>query len=218
MGSPINNRALFPCQEPPVAMSTWQATVRAAASFVVLMSGENSAKPTPLQEGTVCVFFLIGVWCTHCTQRPSSCAIASEEQLCWWGWNKNPARRRTGLGRGTWESGYGVPDSPRQSYQFIDDSRVTLTWWFVEQKWVVLVEDFLDRQVCHGNTLELSYVWFGYGIHMWLSVFLRGSTQAGQLAGLGNLSPRCARKMVVRANTSPRSFVRYLLVQSPLSI
>ncbi|XP_012495517.1 PREDICTED: aminopeptidase O [Propithecus coquereli] len=51
MGSPINNRALFPCQEPPVAMSTWQATVRAAASFVVLMSGENSAKPTQLQEG-----------------------------------------------------------------------------------------------------------------------------------------------------------------------
>lgn len=56
VGSPINNRALFPCQEPPVAMSTWQATVRAAASFVVLMSGENSAKPTQLQEGTVHVF------------------------------------------------------------------------------------------------------------------------------------------------------------------
>ncbi|XP_058513288.1 aminopeptidase O [Ochotona princeps] len=51
MGSPINNRALFPCQEPPVAMSTWQATVRAAASFVVLMSGENSAKPTQIREG-----------------------------------------------------------------------------------------------------------------------------------------------------------------------
>ncbi|XP_058997086.1 aminopeptidase O isoform X3 [Mustela lutreola] len=51
IGSPINNRALFPCQEPPVAMSTWQATVRAAASFVVLMSGENSAKPTQLQKG-----------------------------------------------------------------------------------------------------------------------------------------------------------------------
>nr|XP_011769615.1 aminopeptidase O isoform X3 [Macaca nemestrina]XP_011769616.1 aminopeptidase O isoform X3 [Macaca nemestrina]XP_011769617.1 aminopeptidase O isoform X3 [Macaca nemestrina]XP_011769618.1 aminopeptidase O isoform X3 [Macaca nemestrina] len=51
VGSPVNNRALFPCQEPPVAMSTWQATVRAAASFVVLMSGENSAKPTQLWEG-----------------------------------------------------------------------------------------------------------------------------------------------------------------------
>uniref|UniRef100_A0A8C2ZU30 Aminopeptidase O (putative) n=1 Tax=Cyclopterus lumpus TaxID=8103 RepID=A0A8C2ZU30_CYCLU len=40
-GSPINNRALFPCQEPPVAMSTWQATVRAPSGCVVLMSGED---------------------------------------------------------------------------------------------------------------------------------------------------------------------------------
>ncbi|XP_042134548.1 aminopeptidase O isoform X1 [Peromyscus maniculatus bairdii] len=59
MGSPINNRALFPCQEPPVAMSTWQATVRAAASFVVLMSGENSAKPTPLQEGCMSWYYYV---------------------------------------------------------------------------------------------------------------------------------------------------------------
>ncbi|XP_052585037.1 aminopeptidase O isoform X3 [Peromyscus californicus insignis] len=59
MGSPINNRALFPCQEPPVAMSTWQATVRAAASFVVLMSGENSAKPTPLREGCMSWYYYV---------------------------------------------------------------------------------------------------------------------------------------------------------------
>ncbi|KAM9392074.1 aminopeptidase O [Pholidichthys leucotaenia] len=45
-GSPINNRALFPCQEPPVAMSTWQATVRAPSECVVLMSGEEPAVPT----------------------------------------------------------------------------------------------------------------------------------------------------------------------------
>ncbi|XP_054466657.1 aminopeptidase O isoform X2 [Anoplopoma fimbria] len=44
-GSPINNRALFPCQEPPVAMSTWQATVRAPSECVVLMSGEEPAIP-----------------------------------------------------------------------------------------------------------------------------------------------------------------------------
>lgn len=44
-GSPINNRALFPCQEPPVAMSTWQAVVRAPAEYVVLMSGEEQAVP-----------------------------------------------------------------------------------------------------------------------------------------------------------------------------
>ncbi|XP_051278831.1 aminopeptidase O isoform X2 [Dicentrarchus labrax] len=45
-GSPINNRALFPCQEPPVAMSTWQATVRAPSECVVLMSGEEKTVPT----------------------------------------------------------------------------------------------------------------------------------------------------------------------------
>uniref|UniRef100_A0A3B3V6B5 Uncharacterized protein n=1 Tax=Poecilia latipinna TaxID=48699 RepID=A0A3B3V6B5_9TELE len=44
-GSPINNRALFPCQEPPVAMSTWQARVRAPSDCVVLMSGEEEAVP-----------------------------------------------------------------------------------------------------------------------------------------------------------------------------
>lgn len=50
-GSPINNRALFPCQEPPVAMSTWQATIRAPSECVVLVSGENQAAPT-LDEDT----------------------------------------------------------------------------------------------------------------------------------------------------------------------
>uniref|UniRef100_A0A669CAL8 Aminopeptidase O (putative) n=1 Tax=Oreochromis niloticus TaxID=8128 RepID=A0A669CAL8_ORENI len=48
-GSPINNRALFPCQEPPVAMSTWQATVRAPSECVVLMSGEE--QPVPAEDG-----------------------------------------------------------------------------------------------------------------------------------------------------------------------
>lgn len=37
-------------------MSTWQATVRADACFVVLMSGENAAEPTESEEGTVCIF------------------------------------------------------------------------------------------------------------------------------------------------------------------
>uniref|UniRef100_A0AAY5KKU2 Peptidase M1 leukotriene A4 hydrolase/aminopeptidase C-terminal domain-containing protein n=1 Tax=Esox lucius TaxID=8010 RepID=A0AAY5KKU2_ESOLU len=53
-GSPINNRALFPCQEPPVAMSTWQARVRAPRGCVVLLSGENQAEPTHLQETGLC--------------------------------------------------------------------------------------------------------------------------------------------------------------------
>ncbi|XP_052419478.1 aminopeptidase O isoform X3 [Carassius gibelio] len=51
MGSPINNRALFPCQEPPVAMSTWQARVRAPCDYTVLMSGENQAFPKPAETG-----------------------------------------------------------------------------------------------------------------------------------------------------------------------
>lgn len=36
-------------------MSTWQATVRADACFVVLMSGENAAEPTESEEGTECM-------------------------------------------------------------------------------------------------------------------------------------------------------------------
>ncbi|KAM6363877.1 aminopeptidase O isoform 1-T2 [Pluvialis apricaria] len=59
MGSPINNRALFPCQEPPVALSTWQASVRTAAGFVVLMSGENSAEPVQLPEGTLSWYYYV---------------------------------------------------------------------------------------------------------------------------------------------------------------
>ncbi|XP_053910707.1 aminopeptidase O isoform X5 [Cuculus canorus] len=59
IGSPINNRALFPCQEPPVALSTWQASVRTAADFVVLMSGENSAEPVQLQEGILSWYYYV---------------------------------------------------------------------------------------------------------------------------------------------------------------
>ncbi|XP_066460184.1 aminopeptidase O isoform X2 [Eleutherodactylus coqui] len=55
-GSPINNRALFPCQEPPVAMSTWNATVRTASNCIVLMSGENVASPNHYAEG-ICSWF-----------------------------------------------------------------------------------------------------------------------------------------------------------------
>ncbi|XP_030367582.1 aminopeptidase O isoform X5 [Strigops habroptila] len=59
MGSPINNRALFPCQEPPVALSTWQASVRTAVDFVVLMSGENSAEPVQLEEGILSWYYYV---------------------------------------------------------------------------------------------------------------------------------------------------------------
>lgn len=40
-GAWINNRALFPCQEPPAAMATWSATVAACEPAVVLMSGDS---------------------------------------------------------------------------------------------------------------------------------------------------------------------------------
>ncbi|NWW91154.1 AMPO Aminopeptidase, partial [Rhynochetos jubatus] len=59
MGSPINNRALFPCQEPPIALSTWQASVRTAAGFVVLMSGENSAEPVQIREGILSWYYYV---------------------------------------------------------------------------------------------------------------------------------------------------------------
>ncbi|NXP34856.1 AMPO Aminopeptidase, partial [Leiothrix lutea] len=61
MGSPINNRALFPCQEPPIALSTWQASVRTAAGFVVLMSGENSAEPVQLREGILSWYYYVSM-------------------------------------------------------------------------------------------------------------------------------------------------------------
>ncbi|XP_066567308.1 aminopeptidase O isoform X2 [Amia ocellicauda] len=50
VGSPINNRALFPCQEPPVAMSTWQAAIEAPPECVVLLSGEKEAQPARHKE------------------------------------------------------------------------------------------------------------------------------------------------------------------------
>ncbi|XP_018413369.1 PREDICTED: aminopeptidase O [Nanorana parkeri] len=58
-GSPINNRALFPCQEPPVAMSTWHATVRADSTFIVLMSGENFAAPANCEQGLNSWFYYV---------------------------------------------------------------------------------------------------------------------------------------------------------------
>ncbi|XP_010177110.1 PREDICTED: aminopeptidase O, partial [Mesitornis unicolor] len=59
MGTPINNRALFPCQEPAAALSTWQASVRTAAGFIVLMSGEKSAEPVELQEGVFSWYYYV---------------------------------------------------------------------------------------------------------------------------------------------------------------
>lgn len=92
MGSPINNRALFPCQEPPIALSTWQASVRTAASFVVLMSGENSAEPVQLQEGIMSWYyyvtmpmpastFTIAVGCWQEVKQPFTPAVQTNNEF-----------------------------------------------------------------------------------------------------------------------------------------
>ncbi|KAG7489172.1 aminopeptidase O isoform X1 [Solea senegalensis] len=85
-GSPINNRALFPCQEPPVAMSTWQASVRAPSECLALMSGEEQAVPTedgdtrfsvwnyfvtmPMPASTFTL--AVGHWCQVTAEIPSA--------------------------------------------------------------------------------------------------------------------------------------------------
>ncbi|XP_014665806.1 PREDICTED: aminopeptidase O-like isoform X2 [Priapulus caudatus] len=50
-GAWINNRSLFPCQEPPIAMATWQATVTVKDDAVVLMTGDENAVISQAGEG-----------------------------------------------------------------------------------------------------------------------------------------------------------------------
>ncbi|XP_061623802.1 aminopeptidase O isoform X1 [Phyllopteryx taeniolatus] len=93
-GSPINNRALFPCQEPPVAMSTWQATVRAPRDCVVLMSGEEQVAPAedgdtsllmwnyyvtmPMPASTFTL--AVGHWQQVLAQLPPACGKGGRER------------------------------------------------------------------------------------------------------------------------------------------
>uniref|UniRef100_A0AAV2MQW3 Uncharacterized protein n=1 Tax=Knipowitschia caucasica TaxID=637954 RepID=A0AAV2MQW3_KNICA len=90
-GSPINNRALFPCMEPPVAMSTWQAVLRAPAECVVLMSGEEQAVPRQESSSGFLIWFYyvtmpmpastlalaVGHW--HLVPTASNCASSSNK-------------------------------------------------------------------------------------------------------------------------------------------
>ena len=39
-GAYINNRSMMPCQEPPVALSTWQAILRLPKGMMALSSGD----------------------------------------------------------------------------------------------------------------------------------------------------------------------------------
>ncbi len=50
--SPINNRALFPCQEPPVAMATWQAVITAPTGCTVLCTGDRNGFVLPTEVPT----------------------------------------------------------------------------------------------------------------------------------------------------------------------
>uniref|UniRef100_A0A665X6E3 Aminopeptidase O (putative) n=1 Tax=Echeneis naucrates TaxID=173247 RepID=A0A665X6E3_ECHNA len=95
-GSPINNRALFPCQEPPVAMSTWQATVRAPSECVVLMSGEEQAAPTEDRDTRFSVWnyyvtmpmpastftLAVGHWCQVTADLPPAVSCSHGDYPC----------------------------------------------------------------------------------------------------------------------------------------
>ena len=50
-GAYINNRSLMPCQEPPVAMSTWQASIHVPEGCVVLMSGNELVGKSTASDG-----------------------------------------------------------------------------------------------------------------------------------------------------------------------
>uniref|UniRef100_A0A250YL54 Aminopeptidase O n=1 Tax=Castor canadensis TaxID=51338 RepID=A0A250YL54_CASCN len=136
MGSPINNRALFPCQEPPVAMSTWQATVRAAASFVVLMSGENSAKPTPLREGCLS-------WHYYVTM-PMPASTFTVAVGCW-----TEIKPETCSSNDLATAGPLPPSATDLSPHIIFLSQSTLTGW-----------SLCGTRLCH----EIAHSWFGLAI------------------------------------------------------
>lgn len=63
-GAYLNNRTMMPCQEPPVAVATWQATVKVPRGFSVLSSGEavtcmKKTKPeTSVKEGKILLPFV----------------------------------------------------------------------------------------------------------------------------------------------------------------
>ncbi|XP_030851550.1 aminopeptidase O isoform X2 [Strongylocentrotus purpuratus] len=52
-GAWINNRSLFPCQEPPGAMATWQAIIHAPEEIMVVMSGDEEGRVLQKKDGMV---------------------------------------------------------------------------------------------------------------------------------------------------------------------
>ena len=63
-GAYINNRSLMPCQEPPVATSTWQAIILVPKGCVVLSSGDavkckqECLRALNKQEGMILIIFI----------------------------------------------------------------------------------------------------------------------------------------------------------------
>ncbi|KAJ8039978.1 Aminopeptidase O [Holothuria leucospilota] len=70
-GAWINNRSLFPCQEPPGAMATWQAFIQAPPEYIVLMSGDEMAERETLPNGSISHYFFVNM-----VMPPSMLALA----------------------------------------------------------------------------------------------------------------------------------------------
>nr|AMO02534.1 aminopeptidase O [Tityus serrulatus] len=87
-GAWINNRSIFPCQEPPTAMATWEACVIVDTDAVVLMSGDATPIITPENNGFKSYYYYtkmilpmstlalaIGYWKEHCFDLIPHCRI-----------------------------------------------------------------------------------------------------------------------------------------------
>ena len=80
--SPINNRALFPCQEPPIAMANWQAVIT-APNACVLCTGDQDG----VREGDSHYFYTemtlpmstfalaVGHWESHTVVADKECSV-----------------------------------------------------------------------------------------------------------------------------------------------
>ncbi|XP_072173128.1 aminopeptidase O-like [Diadema setosum] len=76
-GAWINNRSLFPCQEPPGAMATWQAIIQAPEELTVLMSGDEVGRVIVHRDGLVSTIHF-----TDMLQPSSIVAIAIGQWKC----------------------------------------------------------------------------------------------------------------------------------------
>ncbi|XP_071847547.1 aminopeptidase O-like [Apostichopus japonicus] len=70
-GAWINNRSLFPCQEPPGAMATWQAFIQTPKEYVVLMSGDEKAETRVTSTGMISSYYYVDM-----VMPPSMLAVA----------------------------------------------------------------------------------------------------------------------------------------------